>query len=531
MSGASFRAFFPAWERFAAHVDPRFSSSFWRRVTAVTLSAARRVLIVGATSAIAAETARAYAERGATAVPDRPRLRPTLPSVADDLRVRGAAARWRPRCWTCSIAPARAGRRSAARSLGGLDVALIAHGILPDQAAARRARRRRRRRPGGQLHRHRRPPDTCSPTGSRPRATASIAVITSVAGDRGRQSNYVYGAAKGGVGDLPQGLRQPAPPVGRSGGDAEAGFRGHADDRGHSQEPLFASARRAGRAIYRAIERRRSVAYIPWFWRPIMVVIKSYAGGDFQAASTLGAPCVIRLRLPGPCFRHPSPAPSAAQQPSTCRRPGPGSPRPSMRGRAPGPSRVSGRRRAGGPGHRNPRRRARREVHRGAVPPTRSRARRRQRHLLPAGAGHRAHPHALARGGRAVGHAAQVEGRLCPLVDAQRLQRAGARGRGVRGLRHRGARAGVERLRRARREGEDRRRAGERSRAAGLDHVSRQDPHLLRTVDLQDRRGPPAGRRRPPAGPHHRERHLSVDDRPHRGGPARRSGSRARPIR
>lgn len=35
MSGASFRRFFPQWERFAEHVDPKFSSSFWRRVTAV----------------------------------------------------------------------------------------------------------------------------------------------------------------------------------------------------------------------------------------------------------------------------------------------------------------------------------------------------------------------------------------------------------------------------------------------------------------------------------------------------------------
>jgi FAD/FMN-containing dehydrogenase len=34
MSGASFRRFFPAWEAFASHVDPKFSSSFWRRVTA-----------------------------------------------------------------------------------------------------------------------------------------------------------------------------------------------------------------------------------------------------------------------------------------------------------------------------------------------------------------------------------------------------------------------------------------------------------------------------------------------------------------
>ena len=34
MSGESFRSFYPEWEAFAAHVDPKFSSSFWRRVTA-----------------------------------------------------------------------------------------------------------------------------------------------------------------------------------------------------------------------------------------------------------------------------------------------------------------------------------------------------------------------------------------------------------------------------------------------------------------------------------------------------------------
>jgi hypothetical protein len=34
MSAASFRRFFPGWQSFASYVDPKFSSSFWRRVTA-----------------------------------------------------------------------------------------------------------------------------------------------------------------------------------------------------------------------------------------------------------------------------------------------------------------------------------------------------------------------------------------------------------------------------------------------------------------------------------------------------------------
>ncbi|HEX5964138.1 MAG TPA: hypothetical protein VFY42_10455, partial [Gemmatimonadales bacterium] len=41
------------------------------------------------------------------------------------------------------------------------------------------------------------------------------------------------------------------------------------------KNPLFASAERVGRGIHRAIERRRDVAYIPWFWRPLMAVIRS----------------------------------------------------------------------------------------------------------------------------------------------------------------------------------------------------------------------------------------------------------------
>ncbi|HMH55673.1 MAG TPA: hypothetical protein VK535_05370, partial [Gemmatimonadales bacterium] len=43
---------------------------------------------------------------------------------------------------------------------------------------------------------------------------------------------------------------------------------------GMKKSLLFASARRVGLGIHRAIGRRRSVVYIPWFWRPIMAVIK-----------------------------------------------------------------------------------------------------------------------------------------------------------------------------------------------------------------------------------------------------------------
>jgi short-subunit dehydrogenase len=69
-----------------------------------------------------------------------------------------------------------------------------------------------------------------------------IAVITSVAGDRGRQSNYLYGAARGGLDRFLEGLRKP----------------------------------------HRAIERRRDIAYIPWFWRPIIALVRALPESVFK---------------------------------------------------------------------------------------------------------------------------------------------------------------------------------------------------------------------------------------------------------
>ncbi len=55
MSAASFQRAYARWQDFSRYLDPRFSSGFWRRVTGVNM---QRVLIIGATSAIAEATAR-----------------------------------------------------------------------------------------------------------------------------------------------------------------------------------------------------------------------------------------------------------------------------------------------------------------------------------------------------------------------------------------------------------------------------------------------------------------------------------------
>lgn len=232
-----------------------------------------RVLIIGATSAIAGETARSYAAGGAKLFLTG-RDAAKLASVADDLRVRGASEVHTGVLDVAQIPRHAQIIESATSSLGGLDVALIAHGTLPAQSACQEQ-----------------VADTLEALHLNFTATValltllanyfeaqhrgSIAVITSVAGDRGRQSNYVYGAAKGGVERFLQGLRNRLHPSGVSVVTIKPGFVDTPMTAAVKKNLLFASPRRVGRSIHRAIERRRDVVYIPWFWRPLMMLIRA----------------------------------------------------------------------------------------------------------------------------------------------------------------------------------------------------------------------------------------------------------------
>jgi decaprenylphospho-beta-D-erythro-pentofuranosid-2-ulose 2-reductase len=230
-----------------------------------------RVLIVGGTSAIATETAKAFAREGAHLFLTG-RNTAKLDAVADDLRVRGAAAVETARLDVADISRHREVIESAIAALGGLDVVLIAHGILPNQA-----------------HCQERVADTLDALHVNLTATIALltllanelecrqrgclAVITSVAGDRGRQTNYVYGAAKGGVGIFLQGLRARLYRSNVAVLTIKPGFVDTPMTAAVKKNLLFADAGRVGRAIHRAITRRKDVVYLPWFWRPIMAVV------------------------------------------------------------------------------------------------------------------------------------------------------------------------------------------------------------------------------------------------------------------
>ena len=102
-----------------------------------------------------------------------------------------------------------------------------------------------------------------------------IAVITSVAGDRGRQSNYVYGSAKGGLNVFLEGLRNRLQSVGITVLTIKPGFVDTAMTYGRAGMFLVASPETIGEEIVKAVEKKKNVVYLPSFWRWIMCIIKS----------------------------------------------------------------------------------------------------------------------------------------------------------------------------------------------------------------------------------------------------------------
>ena len=104
-----------------------------------------------------------------------------------------------------------------------------------------------------------------------------LAIISSVAGDRGRQSNYLYGAAKGGLTVYLQGLRNRGQHSGVHVMTVKPGFVATAMTVGivDPKSPLVATPKQVARDIVRGIKKRKDVIYSRWFWRYIMFIIRS----------------------------------------------------------------------------------------------------------------------------------------------------------------------------------------------------------------------------------------------------------------
>ena len=230
-----------------------------------------RVAIFGATSAIAVEIARVYAGRGARlflAGRDPAKLRALVEARGD------AVAGFREVDLTAPGAAAAAVSAAIEALGGGLDVAVIAHGWLGDQLASER--------------------DVAEadaivaanftsvvallvPLGNHFEAAGAghIAVLSSVAGDRGRPRNYTYGAAKGALNIYLQGLRTRLWPRGVGVHTLKLGPVDTPMTATHEKTMLFARADRVAADIVAAIDAGRAEAYVPWYWRFIMAIVRN----------------------------------------------------------------------------------------------------------------------------------------------------------------------------------------------------------------------------------------------------------------
>jgi len=240
----------------------------------------RRVLLVGATSSIAEATARRLAAAGARLFLVA-RNADKLRAIADDLRLRGAAQVETYVMDATEYDRHAAMLAAAEEALGGLETALIAHGSLPDQKACEASFKLTR----GEIETNALSVIsllTHLANRFEQQRHGTIAVISSVAGDRGRQSNYVYGTAKGAVTLFLQGLRNRLHPAGVRVITIKPGFVDTPMTVAFPKGALWVSPDVVARAIVSAIEKGKDVLYTPWFWRPIMFCLRAIPAALFK---------------------------------------------------------------------------------------------------------------------------------------------------------------------------------------------------------------------------------------------------------
>lgn len=229
-----------------------------------------RVIVVGATSSVAQAAIRRWAERGHSLTLVA-RNADELARISADAQVRGASN-------VSTIVGDLTDRAFISESVSGAEVprvALIAYGSLTDSARA-----------DGDMHYLADELNTnfvsatlwAQSLAERMAANnaegGTIAVVSSVAGDRGRASNHAYGAAKAGLSAFCSGLRarmraRRVHIVTIKPGFIDSPMTAHIAKKG----ALWATPETIAEGIINAIEQKRDVVYLPGFWRLIMLII------------------------------------------------------------------------------------------------------------------------------------------------------------------------------------------------------------------------------------------------------------------
>ncbi len=233
----------------------------------------KHIVIVGATSAIAEQCARLWLAQEPARLVLLARDAGRVARLAADLRVRHPQAAIEAVVADFDDAQAIAAQVAAIVAHAPVDIVLIAHGWLPDQTGCQQdiACCRQALLINGVS------PLLYAEAFAQHMERAGhgrLALIGSVAGDRGRKSNYIYGAAKGMVARYAEGLQHRF---------AASGVRVVLVKPGPTATPMtahmpgqgsMASAAEVALRIVRGVERGQAVVYAPPRWRVIMWVIR-----------------------------------------------------------------------------------------------------------------------------------------------------------------------------------------------------------------------------------------------------------------
>lgn len=233
----------------------------------------KKILIIGATSAIAEATARIWAQRGDELFLVA-RNEERLNLMTKDLKIRGASQVHSYSMDANNFDQHSSMLDKAFEALGAIDILLIAHGTLSNQKECEQS---------VDLTMQEIKTNALSAivllthlaNRFEKQGAGTIAVISSVAGDRGRASNYVYGSAKAMVTAFTSGLRQRLYKSGVSVVTIKPGFVDTPMTAEFKKGLLWAKPVTVAEKIVQVIDNRKDEAYVPMFWWAIMLVIRA----------------------------------------------------------------------------------------------------------------------------------------------------------------------------------------------------------------------------------------------------------------